>query len=166
VSDGVPAIAIVDAAREVLGANYRWWYQGANVPMWLDDGYGLHDVPASHIYNDVGIMCSDLINYACLKNGLDVYGGTEWWNNNIIDWEPFNPATDATHLGTICVKGFSAEWAQGHIALYTGKHTIIQSINYPGVTEDYTDSETYTWHECDFQWYGFIPGVDYSDAAL
>lgn len=154
---------IVDAARSLLGTNYRWWYTGASLPMWVDDGYGWQGYsdcpPVSHAKN-VGVMCADLINFALQWNNLPAVGGTEAWANAIVGWEPFD-VNKPKAPGMVAVKPYASDWAQGHIALYTGEHQLIQSINYPGVTEGYDDHETYAWRQCDFDWLGYIPGVEY-----
>lgn len=154
---------LVDAARKLLSAPYRMWYDGAPVPMWLYDQMG--DPPPVEYLLDVGVMCSDLINDACEECGLPAIGGTGAWASAIVDWVRFDPETPGVP-GAIAVKGYTDPWLQGHIGMYTGEHSFIQSLITPGVTEDYTDAETYYWGgETAFDWYGFIPGVDYGDAT-
>lgn len=163
----VMAEDIVRVARQLDGALYRWWYDGASLPMWRDDGYvGAPDPSYFMQYGEnKGVMCSDLINYAMEVCGLRPIGGTAAWNEAIVDWKPFDPDAPG-EPGAIAVKGYSSEWAQGHIVLYTGEHSVIQAINYPGVTEAFTDAETYQWDQCDFDWYGKIPGVTYGQRVV
>lgn len=155
---------IVASARKLLGASYRMWYSGNTVPMWLNDGQG--DPPSvDWIVQNVGVMCSDLINWACEDNGLSAVGGTGAWAYAMVDWVEFDPDAPG-EPGAIAVKGFTDGYYQGHIGLYTGEHSFIQSLITPGVTEDYTDAETWGWGgETQFQWYGRIPGVSYESGG-
>lgn len=160
----VKAEDVVAACLELVGANYRWWYEGASLPMWADDGYGWRGYddcpPKSHVMQ-TGVMCADLIDWGRQMCGLPAVGGTLAWSNFITGWDYFDPNAPG-QVGAICVKPYAAGWAQGHVAIYKDEHYLVQSINYPGVTEDYTDYEAYTWNQCDFTYYGFMPDVDYS----
>jgi hypothetical protein len=154
---------IVASARKLVGAAYRQWYSGNPVPMWLYDQAG--DPPDAEHMLSVGCMCSDLLNWACEDNGLAAIGGTGAWADAIVDWQPFDPSTPG-EVGAVAVKGYQGPYAEGHILLFTGPHSAIQSLVSPGVTEDYTDAETYAWGgETAFDWYGRIPGVTYGEAA-
>lgn len=153
---------IVASAYKILGSPYRWWGWGASIPMWLDDGYTATAPPPAHLLS-IGVECSDLVNYATWDNGIPTYAGTELWPDIILNWKPFDPAYDGKP-GEVCVKGFTSEASQGHIAIYTGNgNQIIQSITNPGVTDYYDAATTATWPGCEFQWVGQIPGVDYSN---
>lgn len=159
---------IIQAARLLdTGTLYRWWYTGASLPMWLDDGYGWYGYsdcpPVSHVQS-TGVMCSDLINFALQWNNLPAVGGTAAWASAVEDWDYFD-VNAAKQPGMIAVKGYASDWAQGHIALYVSEHQLIQSINYPGVTAAYDDYTTYQWAQCDFDYMGYIPGVDYSGSG-
>lgn len=156
----VTASDIVEAARSVIGSSYRYWYGGATIPMWRDDGYYFAP-PAGYILS-AGVMCSDLLNFARETCGLPSVGGTEAWEWFITDWQAFDPSTPGIP-GAVAVNGYTSESQQGHVILYTGEHSCVQALLSPGVTEDYTDAETYSWGGwCDFKWYGFMPDVDYS----
>ncbi len=150
---------LVDAAREVLGSNYRVWYAGDSIPMWLDDGMG--DPPSwEWIYYNVGIECSDLINYALERCGLPAIGGTGDISDAIVDWAYFD-ANSPGIPGAVAVTPYEGDALsqQGHVLLYTGEHSTIQALFSDGVTEAYTDYETAGFLE--LRYYGFLPGVDY-----
>lgn len=154
---------IVNAAYEVLGAPYRTWSAGSSIPMWLYDGMG-DPPPASHIKN-YGVMCSDLVSYALERCGLPPCYGTEnlaYYLENQMDFDPSTPGV----AGAVCLRPYSgpALEDQGHVAIYTGdgEHNLIQSLYLPGVTDAYTDFETYGWGgSTEFTIYGFLPGVNY-----
>jgi hypothetical protein len=59
---GVSSQDIVGAAYELLGAPYRHWHVGDPIPMWRKDGVG-DPPPPWHLHN-VGVMGSDLLNFA------------------------------------------------------------------------------------------------------
>lgn len=150
---------IVDAALLLRGAPYRQWYSGNPVPMWIYDGAG--DPPSAEHLLSVGVMCADLLNWACEYNGLPAIGGTGAWADAMVDWSPYDPSAPG-EIGAIAVKGYQGPYAEGHILLFTGGHSTIQSLVTPGVTDAFTDSETYSWGgQTAFEWYGKIPGVDY-----
>lgn len=154
----VKASEIIEAARQLQGAYYRWWYVGASLPMWWDDGYS--HPPASYIHT-YGVMCSDLINWAREECGLSPIGGTADYAENITSVQQFDPSSPAIP-GAICVKPYYSPYSQGHVALFTGEHQLIQSLVNPGVTEAYTDAETAQWVGCEFEFYGLMSDVDYS----
>ncbi len=52
--------------------------------------------------------------------------------------------------------------AEGHIAMYTDAHTLIQSDGVNGVWEGEQDHDSTTWAY--YLVYGLMPDVDYSDA--
>jgi hypothetical protein len=131
--------------------------------MWLDDGVGS---PPSwdHIYYNVGIECSDLINYALERCGLPAIGGTGNISNVIVNWNYFDPISPGVP-GAVAVTPYegSALAQQGHVLLYTGAHSTIQALYSDGVTDQYTDTDTAGFLE--LRYYGLLPGVDYSGAA-
>jgi hypothetical protein len=153
---------IANAAQEVLGAPYRVWYEGASIPMWLDDG--VSDPPAaSHIMN-YGVECTDLVNYALERCGLSPVGGTGALMDALVDIVPF----DANSPGVPGAVAFTPYYGpalsqQGHILLYTGPQSTIQALFDPGVTDAYTDVDTAGFLE--LRYYALLPGVDYSGAT-
>lgn len=156
---------IVNAAYEVKGAPYRTWEWGSPIPMWMYDGQG-DPPPAKHI-KSYGVMCSDLVSWALEYNGLPSCYGTEYLAYYLENQQPFDPSTPG-EPGAICLRPYSgpALADQGHVAIYVDEHTLIQSLYTPGVTDAYTDAETYSWGgSTEFTIYGYLPGVDYSGAA-
>ena len=147
------------------GAPYRTWRLGDPVPMWLNDGMG-DPPPAWHLRN-VGVMGSDLINFALQTNGLPPGGGTGAFANylvNALDFDPHSPGQP----GAIAFRPYSGPRLdqQGHLALYVGEHQLIQALPSTGVTDQYTDQETYSWSsqgypQYGFTVYGFLRGVRY-----
>ena len=152
---------LIKAARDLLGAQYRTWYSGALIPMWLADGQG--DPPsADYLLNGPGVMCSDLLNWCMEQCGLSAIGGTEAWHDYLYDSSEWFDVNSPAEVGAVAIQNYQSEANQGHIALYTGEHQLIQAITTAGVTEAYTDYQTYLWPECNFDIYARIPGVDYS----
>ena len=161
---GVSAQQIVEAAYELLGARYRHWHVGDPIPMWRKDGVG-DPPPPWHLHN-VGVMGSDLVNYALERNALPPGGGTVTFAHylvNTLDFDPDSPGQP----GAVAFRPYSGPGLeqQGHIALYIGQHQLIQALPYwdAGVTVDYTDQETYSWDFPQFHFtvYGFLPGAHY-----
>ena len=155
---------IVRAAYELRGVRrYRNWMVGDPIPMWRKDGMG-EPPPAWHLHN-VGVMGSDLINYALARNGLSPNGGTGTFANYLVNTGNFDPSTPG-QLGAIALRPYQSPHDDGSIALYVGEHYVIQSIPSAGVTDQYTDATTYSWAP---QWgmryrfttYGFLWGVTY-----
>jgi hypothetical protein len=91
-------------------------------------------------------MSSDLINFALELNGHGPGSGTGTFASYLVDTVAFDPATPG-QLGAIAFRPYQgpALEQQGHIALYVGEHQIIQSIPSEGVTDRYTDQQTYAW---------------------
>jgi len=111
----------------------------------------------------VGVSSTDLINFALEDNDLPAIGGTAAMPDNLIDRVEFDPDTPG-QLGTVAIKGYEGAGfgQQGHAVLYIGEHQIIQAIYDPGVTDEYTDQWLYAWGgDFAFEWYGFLPGVEY-----
>lgn len=150
--DGANGLPFGVAADKIIGIQ-RKAFSG--------DVYNLQTESDHYIANGiVAHNCSDLCNFACQANGLPAVGGTGAWNSAIVDWQPFDPNTPG-EPGAVAVLGYTDPWRQGHLGIYTGEHTLIQAIH-SGVTEDYTDAETYSWGgDTAFRWYGKIPGVTY-----
>jgi len=154
---------IVGAASRLNGARYRQWQPGNSVPMWLDDGMG-DPPPLAHL-SRVGVMGSDLINWALRVNGLPAGGGTGSFANYLVDQYPFDPSTPGQR-GAIALRPYQGPNDDGSIALYVDEHRVIQSIPSGGVTAQYTDQQTYAWASqgwprYGFTIYGFLPGVSY-----
>jgi hypothetical protein len=152
---------LLDAARQLLGVPYRdpraagpW-----PVPMWRRDGMG--DPPPVWHLQQVGVMASDLINYALEANGRPPGGAAGNFAKNLVKSFTFDPSSPG-QPGAIAF----APSREGHIALYLGEHQLIQSIPSEGVTARYTDEETYEWAsqgypQYGFTLYGFLQGVSY-----
>jgi hypothetical protein len=160
----VSAEDIVRAAYELQGAPYRLWHPGDPIPMWRKDGVG--DPPPSWHLQSVGVMGSDLINYALERNGLPPGGGTKAFANYLVRTMDFDPTTPG-QMGAVAFRPYSgpAPEEQGHLALYVGSHQLIQALDNAGVTGEYTDQETHSWGlylpQYRFTVYGFLPGVRY-----
>jgi hypothetical protein len=157
----VSARDIVRAAYELQGAPYRVWHTGDPIPMWRKDGVG--DPPPSWHLQNVGVMGPDLINYALEKNGLAPGGGTGTFGHYLVRTADFDPDTPG-EAGAIAFRPYSGPGLaqQGSIALYVGAHQIIQAIPEAGVTDQYTDQETFSWGaQHRFTVYGFLPDVRY-----
>jgi hypothetical protein len=162
----VSASQIVDTASDLLlsgGVKYRQWQPGNSIPMWLDDGiYGKPD--PSYIFQK-GVMGADLINFALVVYGLPPGGGTGAFADYLVDTAPFDPSTPG-QMGAIALRPYQGPDDDGSIALYLGPHQVIQSLPSEGVTNRYTDQETYAWASqgyprYGFTIYGFLPGVSY-----
>ena len=161
----VSAQEIVRAAYELQGAPYRLWHPGDPVPMWRKDGVG-DPPPIWHLQN-VGVNGSDLINYALERNGLPPGGGTGTFADYLVNALDFDPDTPG-EPGAVALRPYSGPSfeQQGRLVLYVGTHRILQVLPSMGVTDEFTDQETYSWctpanpQHC-FTIYGFLPGVRY-----
>lgn len=158
---------IVQAARELLGVPYVWWKDGDPIPMWSYD-YADSNPPASEMWNWY-VMCSDLVNWARQECGLDAIGGTPAY----YDWllssgtgEAFDPSTEGVP-GAICVNPgiWRGGYGQGHIAIFTDEHTLIQATDgqggFAGVNEGEQDYDSHGW--ANYWLYGLMSDVDYSE---
>jgi hypothetical protein len=175
----VSAEDIVQAAYQLQGAPYRPWRSGNSIPMFLDDGpfmdaffQGGHDAGLdglrSHL-QDVGVMGVDLIHFALIANrmyemGLDS-GGTGTFGDYLVRTGNFDPDTPGER-GAIALRPYQGPQDDGSIALYVGSHKVIQAIPVEGVTDRYTDQQTYPWASQGhpryrFTIYGFLQGVRY-----
>ena len=157
----VSAQDVVGAAYQLLGASYRRWFVGDPIPMWRKDGVG--DPPPPWHLQNVGVMGSDLINFALERNGLPPGGGTVTFAHYLIRTGGFDPDTPG-EPGAIAFRPYEGpgQTQQGSIALYVGEHQLIQAIPEAGVTDAYTDQETHSWGaQHRFTVYGFLPGVSY-----
>jgi hypothetical protein len=175
----VRAEDIVQAAYELLGVPYRPWPSGNSVPMWLDDGPYMdaffnagHEVALAELRSHlrrVGVMGVDLVHYTLIANGLYEAGldsgGTGTFGKylkNTFDFDPDSPGQQ----GAIALRPYQGPRDEGGIALYVGPHRVIQSIPGEGVTDQYTDQQTYSWASQGhpryrLTIYGFLPGVSY-----
>ncbi len=171
----VSANDIVQAAYSLLGVHYRPWRPGNSIPMWLDDGpfmdaflHGGHEAGLAGLrahLHQVGVMGADLINFALVKNGLPPNGGTGTFANYLVNTYDFDPSSPA-QPGAIALRPYQGPQDDGSIALYVGPHQLIQSIPSEGVTDRYTDQQTYSWASQGypryrFTVYGFLPDVRY-----
>ena len=157
----VSAQDIVGAAYELLGAPYRHWHVGDPIPMWRKDGVG-DPPPPWHLHN-VGVMGSDVLNFALEANGLPPGGGTVTFAHYLVRTGNFSPDTPG-EPGAVAYRPYSGPDLdqQGHLALYVGGHQLIQALPTAGVTDQYTDQETHSWGaQYRFTIYGFLPGVSY-----
>jgi hypothetical protein len=157
---------IVRAAYTLRGVKYREWQPGNSIPMWQDDPQiGAGRVPTPHYLRHVGVMGADLVNFALQVNGLPPGGGTGTFGNYLVDTYDFDPSSPA-QPGAIALRPYQGPQDDGSIALYVGEHQLIQSIPSEGVTDRYTDQQTYAWASqgwprYGFTIYGFLPGVSY-----
>lgn len=155
---------IVRAAYLLNGrVKYRQWQEGDSIPMWLDDG--VHGVPQPPYLSQHGVMGADLINFALVKNGLPPGGGTGTFADYLVNKYDFDPSSPG-QAGAIALRPYQGPHDDGSIALYVGEHYVIQSIPSEGVTDRYTDEQTYAWASqgyprYGFTIYGFLPGVSY-----
>jgi hypothetical protein len=159
----VSAQSIVAAAYGLNGRVKYRHYDGGSIPMWLDDG--IYGVPNPSYLAPNGVMGADLINFALVKNGLPPNGGTGTFANYLVNTYPFDPSSPA-QPGAIALRPYQGPQDDGSIALYVGEHQLIQSIPSEGVTDRYTDQQTYAWASqgwprYGFTIYGFLPGVSY-----
>lgn len=158
---------IVEAARQYLGAPYRWWtgaypeygppgYMDWQSPGYYDPGYVMSE----------GVHCSGFVNLVRMECGLEPIGLTkayeDWaWANGGASFDPSTPGKP----GAICVKGWQPGTApgvaEGHVAIYIGEHELIQASPGLGVNEGATDYDTYWWAQ--YAAYLEMPDVDYSE---
>jgi hypothetical protein len=156
---------IVNSAYKLKGACYRTWYYGASIPMWTDDNAG-DPPPLAHLQY-YGVMCSDLVNWALQDNGLPPGGGTAAFADYLVNTSDFDPTTPGVP-GAIALSPYQSPVVgqQGHIAIYVDEHYLIQALHTPGITDQFTDAESYSWGgDTTFTTYGFLPGVDYSNGS-
>lgn len=165
----VKAMDIVGAARQYIGSPYRWWDGTwpnpgpATYTDWQNPGYYTSDFVRRE-----GVNCSGLINLARMECGLEPIGGTghyqDWLEAN--GGVAFDSSTPGVP-GAICVhrwEGGMGAGAEGHIAMYTDAHTLLQSDSVNGVWEGEQDYDSTTWAY--YLVYGLMPDVDYSDAGV
>ena len=149
----VSAQDIVNAARLLTGrVKYRYWQDGDPIPMWRKDG--IHGVPQPPYLSRNGVMGADLINFALVKNGLQPNGGTGSFADYLVNTFPFDPSPPG-QMGAIALRPYQSPHDDGSISLYLGPHQVIQSIPSEGVTDRYTDAETYSWASEGYPRYGF-----------
>ena len=155
---------IAQAAYQMQGAPYRPWRSGNSIPMWEDDGSFTWGELANHLLR-VGVMGADLINFALFTNGLQPNGGTGSFRNQLTNTFEFDPDSPG-EPGAIALRPYQGPQDDGSIALYVGPHQVIQSIPGEGVTDAYTDQQTFSWASQGhpryrFTIYGFLQGVRY-----
>ena len=175
----VSAQEIVQRAYDLMGAPYRPWRSGNSIPMFLDDGDYMgvflnagHETGVKELRQhllQVGVMGVDLIHYALIANrlyemGLDS-GGTGTFGNYLVNTGNFDPDTPGER-GAIALRPYRGPQDDGSIALYVGPHRVIQAIPGEGVTDAYTDQQTFSWASQGhpryrFTIYGFLQGVRY-----
>jgi len=170
------AEGIVQAAYELYGAPYRRWQPGNSIPMFLDDGDYMgvflnagHETGVKELRRhllQVGVMGVDLIHYAQIANrlyeqGLDS-GGTGTFGDYLVNTSKFDPSPPGER-GAIALRPYQGPQDDGSIALYVGAHQVIQSLPGEGVTDQYTDQQTYARPEQRYRFtiYGFLHGVRY-----
>jgi hypothetical protein len=151
---------IIASAEKLLGVPYRHWYLGDSIPMWVDDGY-TDSVPDRAYFEENGVECSDLINFALWDNGLSGIEGTEMAINYLQNMSAFD-FWKPGEKGAVAYLPYTGPWQQGHIALYWDERYLIQAIG-EGVTYKYTDQVTWNFADgsCQFSHYGYLPGVAY-----
>lgn len=156
---------IVASARKLLGVWYEWWSEGESIPLWWYE-YGDNPPPRSY-FDANGTMCSDLVNFALNDNGLPSIGGTPAFYDALYDSGSWFDASASAVPGAVCIN--PGTWrggnGQGHIAIYTDEHTLIQATDgagsFAGVNEGEQDYNSVAW--ADYWLYGLLPGVDYSE---
>lgn len=160
----VTADDVVASARKLLGVWYEWWEEGEPIPLWYYDYPG--SVPPRWWFNANGTMCSDLINYARMDNGLEYIGGTPAYYDWLYATGEWFDSSAAGVPGALCVN--PGVWrggeGQGHISLYTDERTLIQATDgtgdFAGVNEGEQDYDSHRW--ANYWLYGLMPDVDYS----
>ena len=177
----VSAQEIVQRAYDLMGAPYRPWRSGNSIPMFLDDGDYMgvfqnagHETGVKELRQhllQVGVMGVDLIHYALIANrlyemGLDS-GGTGTFGDYLVNTSKFDPDTPGER-GAIALRPYQGPQDDGSIALYVGPHKVIQSLPDRGVTDQFTDKQTYGWasgqpHQPRYRFtiYGSLQGVRY-----
>lgn len=157
----VTAEEIVEAARAYAGSPYRWWtgaYPEYGPPGYMDADPEKY-TPA--FVRREGVHCSGFINLVRAACGLEPVGLTKAYYDWLYeDGEWFDPSAPGVP-GAICVHPWEEGLTEGHVALYTGDHTIIQAEPTGGVWEGDTDYGSHAW--ADYWLYGLMPDVDYGN---
>lgn len=160
----VKAAELVEAARAYVGSPYRWWtgaYPEHGPPGYMDGGN-----IAAYTWGFVrreGVHCAGLINLARADCGLEPMGLTKAYYDWLYDDGEWFVTDDPGVPGAICVHPWQAGVTEGHIAMYTDTHTLIQSVPGQGVWEGEQDYDSHRW--ADYWLYALMPDVDYSDAS-
>ena len=91
-----------------------------------------------------------------------VVAATGTFGDYLVNTSKFDPDSPA-EVGAIAFRPYHGPHDDGSIALYVGPHQLIQSIPGEGVTDNYTDQQTYSWNEPRYHFtvYGFLPRVNY-----
>jgi cell wall-associated NlpC family hydrolase len=159
---------IVAAARQLIGVPYVWWQEGDPIPMWSYD-YPYTNPPVQEMWNRY-VMCSDLVNWARQECGLAAIGGTPAYYDFLMGGgtaEAFDPTTPGVP-GAICVNPgiWRGGYGQGHVAIYTDEHTLIEATDgtgsFAGVNEGEQDYDSHQW--AGYWLYGLMSDVDYSES--
>ncbi len=161
----VKASEIVAAARSYAGSPYRWW-TGA-FPEYGPPGYMDYQSPGYYSPGFVkreGVHCAGLINLARMECGLEPVGLTKAYYDWLYDsGEWFDPSTPGVP-GAICVHPWQSGMGagnEGHVAMYTDEHTLVQSVPGTGVYEGEQDYDSHAW--ADYWLYALMSDVDYSE---
>lgn len=140
---------IVNAAREYIGAPYRYWtgvypeYGPPGYNDWQNAGY----YPSGYVTSE-GVHCAGLVNLARMECGLQPIGLTKQYSDWI--WASgtgsyFDPSSPGVP-GAICVIPWDpSTGAEGHVAIYTDAHTLIQATLSSGIWEGEQDYDSYQW---------------------
>ena len=156
---------IVNAARQYVGAPYKWWtgaypeYGPPGYNDWQNPGY----YPPGYVTSE-GVHCAGLVNLARMECGLQPVGLTKqyadwaWYSGTGAYFDPSTPGVP----GAICVVPWDpSTGAEGHVAIYTDAHTLIQATATSGVWEGEQDYDSYAW--AGYTSYGLMPDVEYGD---
>lgn len=157
---------IVDSARKLLGVWYEWWSEGEPIPLWW---YEYGDSPPPREWFDAnGTMCSDLVNFARVDNGLPSIGGTPAFYDWLMDSglaQDFDPDAPGVPGAVVVNPGvWRGGTGQGHISIFVDEHTILQATDgigsFAGVNEGEKDYTSHGW--ASYWIYALMPDVDYS----
>ena len=150
---------LLNAARQLLGVPYRQQSTDRpdTTPTWRRDGVG--DPPPVWHLQQVGVRSYDLINYALEANDRAPA-------RNLGKSFPFDPAAPGQPGAIAVAHSGENTRMEVHVALYLDEHRVLQCIPSEGVTDRYTDEETYAWASqgwprYNFTIYGFLRGVSY-----
>lgn len=151
---------LIATGRELQGASYgQWdgyWPPSAGAPFWM---YGAVSVD---LVLEYGCNCAGFINAIRRVNGLDALGGTGSIGDRLINLLDFDVTTPAVP-GAIALRPWSggvADVNEGHVALYTSAHDLLQA-DHRGVNEEDSDYDSQPWAQ--FTVYGLMDDVLYED---
>jgi cell wall-associated NlpC family hydrolase len=159
----VTAQDLIATGRQMMGSAYeQWdgtWPPSAGAPFWM-----IGDVSVDLVLK-YGCNCSGFLNAILRLNGLPAAGGTGSIGDYLIDLQDFDVSTPAVP-GALALRPWSGgvgDLSEGHVALYTGAHSLLQA-DHRGVNELDTDTVSQSW--AGFTVYGLLPNVDYSPAPV